>query len=354
MNIEFIQRENDQLWDSNVKTLSNYSFLNSSARLSFLKEQDSELVDYSIMVDGNFAGVLTGSIGKSKIFGKYLEFKHSPTVKKEYNGKEVWEYIFDFCRNIAEENNCFMYRVAPFYKENPALEAVYSDLRMAKAPVHNIDALVSQYFDLSKSEEDLRHDMSSSTRNNINKLLKNEDVSVKIFNDNSQFDIFREFHKQTKQLKGYVDKPAEVLLSELQEQVDNGMCYMVVGYFKNKPISVWQCTVFGKYMHIYQAGSDTEFREKNVRITYLLFWECVKLAKELGCEVLDLFGGMVPENYIGDNHPWNGVNGFKTSLGGTKTTYMHPRDYAVKKLKYKAYYIYSKFREEQKGYTIDW
>ena len=354
MNIEFIQRENNQDWDHNVKTLRNYSFLNSSARLDFLNEQKIDLIDFSILIDNVFAGVLTGSVGYSKIFGKYLEFKHSPTLKKEYNSKEVWEFVLDFCKNIAEENGCFMYRVAPLYKENPVLESVYSDFKMIKSPIHNIDALISQQFDLSKSEEDLRHDMSSSTRNNINKLMKNEDVSVKIFSDNSQFDIFREFHNQTKQLKGYTDKPVEVLLSELQKQVDGGMCHMVVGYFKNKPISVWQCTVFGKYMYIYQAGSDTEFREKNVRVTYLLFWECLKLAKELGCEILDLFGGMTPEEYVGDSHPWRGVNDFKVSLGGTKVTYMHPRDFAVKKLKYKVYNMYSQFRVKRKGYTLDW
>jgi hypothetical protein len=139
------------------------------------------------------------------------------------------------------------------------------------APVHNVDALISQYFDMTKSEDDLRHDMTDSTRNNINKLSKNPDISVKVFDDNSQFEIFRNFHEQTKKIKGYVDRPTNLLLKELQIQVDNHMCYMIVGYFKERPISIWQGTVFGKYMHIYQAGSDSEFREKNIRITYLCF-----------------------------------------------------------------------------------
>ncbi len=354
MNIEFIQREDNVVWNDNVLFLKHYSFLNSSARLDFLQKEGKNVIDFSIVVDNQFAGILTGNINKSKIFGNYLEFKHSPLVKDEFNNKEVWEFVFDFCKNIAEENNCFMYTVAPLYKENSVLLNMYKELGMIESPVHNIDALVSQTFDLSKTEEDLRHDMSSSTRNNINKLIKNEDISTKIFKDNSQFEIFRKFHDQTVELKGYADKPSAVLLNELQIQVDNNMCYMIVGYFKEKAISVWQCTVFGKYMYIYQAGSDTEFREKNIRVTYLLFWEAVKLAKELGCEILDLFGGMVPEGYEGNKHPWRGVNDFKTGLGGTKVTYLHPRDYPLNKLKYKLYYQYAKFRVERKGYTIAW
>jgi lipid II:glycine glycyltransferase (peptidoglycan interpeptide bridge formation enzyme) len=275
-------------------------------------------------------------------------------LKKSYNSEEAWKKIFEFLSSLAKENNCFMVRSMPLYRDNPALVNIYKKLDMIEAPIHNVDALISQYFDLSKSEEDLRHDMSSSTRNNVNKLLKNEDISVKVFKDNSAFEIFKDFHDQTVALKDYTDTPIKTLLTELQAQVDNDMCYMVVGYYKDKPISVWQCTVFGKYMHIYQAGSDTTFRQNNVRITYLLFWECLKLAKELGLEVLDLFGGMLPENYMGNRHPWKGVNGFKTSLGGSKITYLHPRDLPVKKAKYWLYYIYSTLRVLMKGYTTKW
>lgn len=354
MNIEFVKKENNQEWEDLVFSLPNYSFLNSSARLDFVSESKKETLNYIIKIDGQNAGILNGFIGHSKIFGKFLELKHSPILKKEFNSEEAWNEIFGFIKDLGRENNCFMYRVAPLYKENPALMNVYNKLKMKEAPIHNVDALISQYFDLSKSEEELRSDMSSSTRNNINKLMKNEDISIKIVNDNSAFDIFRKFHDQTTKLKSYIDTPIDTLMLELQKQVDNGMCHMVVGYYQNKPISIWQCTVYGKYMHIYQAGSDTEFRQKNVRITYLLFWESLKLAKELGCKTLDLFGGMVPENYQGDKHPWKGVNSFKESLGGSKTTYLHTRDYPLNKIKYMLYYYYSTLRVKMKGYTIKW
>ncbi|KKQ02969.1 MAG: hypothetical protein US14_C0041G0005 [candidate division WS6 bacterium GW2011_WS6_36_26] len=142
-----------------------------------------------------------------------------------------------------------MIRTSPLIEEDSALSEVYAENFAVEAPIQNIDALVSQYFDLSKTEEELRHDMTDSTRNNINKLSKNPDISVKVFNDNSQFETFKIFHEQTKKNKGYVDRPAELLLKELQIQVDNNMCYMIVGYFQDRPISIWQCTVFGKYMH---------------------------------------------------------------------------------------------------------
>jgi len=53
--------------------------------------------------------------------------------------------------------------------------------------------------------EDLRRDMNKTKRNLLNRLLKNkEDASVKIFNNTSQFDLFKELHEQTVKLKGYI------------------------------------------------------------------------------------------------------------------------------------------------------
>jgi len=175
-----------------------------------------------------------------------------------------------------------------------------------------------------------------------------------VFTDMTQFPIFEKFYKETKKLKKYKGKSGHSLKKEFEYQAKNSMLYFVVGYYKNKPISVWQNTRFGKYMHVYQAGSDIEFRQKNVRITYLLFWKTVELCKELGVEILDLFGGMLPEGLENkDSNPWKGVNDFKMSLGGKKVTYMHPRDISLKPY-YSIYLPYAKFRVEFKGHTTNW
>lgn len=350
--LEFREIHDESQWNNLVLTLPNYSFLNSSARYQYLKEIGGKVFRYMLYRDNVFVGIIAGNIGNSKLFGKFLECKHTPLLKE--SSVELWDEVVSFCKDLAQKNDCFMVRLSPLCEENEELKEVYKANGGINAPIQNIDALISQYFDMSKSEEELRHDMTDSTRNNINKLSKNPDISVRVFDDNSQFETFRNFHEQTKEKKGYVDRPASLLLKELQLQVDNRMCYMIVGYFKDRPISIWQCTVFGKYMHIYQAGSDTEFREKNIRVTYLLFWESVKLAKQLGCQILDLFGGMVPLNYTGKSHPWRGVDAFKESLGGKKIVYMHSRDFAIKKLTYVIYYVYSYIRTTIKGYTIMW
>ncbi len=352
MELTFREIEDDKQWDEYVLKLKEYSFLNSSARYRFNKLQSNESFRYAIFHADEFLGIITGSIGISKLFGSFLECKHSPLLNS-YNEKYMKD-ITEFCKNLAVENNCFMLRFAPLVQEDSVLEKFYKDNNFIKAPIHNVDALISQHMDLTKSMDELKSDLSSSRKNRLNKLLRDSTIEVKVFNDKGAFDIFKNFHLETVKLKGYTDKPVDMLMKELDIQVSNGMCYMLVGYSEGVPISIWQCTVFGKNIHLYQACSSTEYREKNMIMTTLLYWKTLELGKELGCSVFDMFGGVVPKGYENSNHPWKGVGDFKESLGGEKITYMHSRDLAISKIKYWVYYIYSYIRTRLKGYTINW
>ncbi len=352
MKFTFQDIEDDEKWDSYVMKLPEYSFLNSSARYQFNKALNDKSFRYAIFGGEKYCGIIIGSIGSSRLFGKFLECKHSPLFF-EYTS-EYMSDVKEFCRDIAIKNGCFLVRFSPLVQENSLLEEFYKTNGFVKAPIHNVDALVSQHVDLTKSMDELKHDMSSSRKNRLNKLLRDTSVEVKIFNDRSVFDIFRDFHSETVELKGYVDKPIDLLMKELDIQVEHGMCYMIVGYTDGIPVSIWQCSVYGKNMHLYQACSDTKYREKNMLMTTLLYWKTVELGKQLGCKVFDMFGGVVPEGYENKNHPWKGVGDFKESLGGKKITYMHSRDLPISKTKYSLYYLYSSIRTKAKGYTTNW
>ncbi len=351
MSLTFTNIENDMEWDMHVLSMPKYSFLNSSARFRYNKDVGTAF--RYLISDGNSPlGIISISIGFSKIFGKFLECKHSPMLLKDT--MDYWNEVKDFCMDIAKENNCFMFRFSPLYSENNVLESFYSNSGFVKAPIHNVDALISQQIDLRKDMEVLKMEMNKTKRNLLNRLLSDEKVSVQIFSDDSQFELFKDFHEQTVNLKGYTDKPTDLLLRELREQVKDQMCHMLVGYYDGKPIGIWQCTVYGSNMHLYQACMDTSFRDKNINITYFLFWEALKLGKEKGCSTFDLFGGVVPKDYEERDHPWRGINDFKQSLGGEKVTYMHSMDYVISKWKYPIYYIYSEIRTRLKGHTTKW
>lgn len=352
MSLDFRIIENDTEWDEYVLQMPNYSFLNSSARYRYNVSVGAQAYRVAVFRNNSLLGIISASVGTSRLFGNFLECKHSPILRE--NRLEDMNEVLEYLKKLGKENNCFMVRMSPLLEENDEWKSFYTKNSLKEAPIHNVDALISQQLDLKKEKEELRRDMNKTKRNLLNRLIDNPEVEVKLFDDSSQFDLFADFHKQTVKLKGYTDKPVSSLLSELEEQVKKGMCYMLVGYYQGKPIGVWQCTVYGKHMHLYQAASDTEFRDKNINISYILFWYALSLGQEKGCEVFDLFGGVVPQEFEGKKHPWRGINDFKQSLGGSKVTYMHSRDCALNRIKYTAYYYYSWFRTSQKGYTIKW
>lgn len=357
MSLEFKYIKDDTEWDNYVQSLEEYSFLNSSAKYRYLEQVGFKAFRYAIFNGNHFLGIINAEVGNSKLFGKFLECKHSPLLVEDK--LEYWDDILGFLKDLGKKNSCFMLRFAPLYRVNngtdyESLLNFYEENSFKQAPIHNVDALVSQHIDLTKDLETLRREMSKTKRNLLNRILDNKDVRVEVSKDNSQFDIFKNLHDQTVKAKGYTDKPSSMLIKELKIQAEKGMCYMLVGYYKKQAIGVWQCTIYGKNMHLYQAGMDTKFRKKNINITYLLFWESLKLGKKLGCETFDLFGGVVPEGFEDKRHPWHGIGSFKESLGGKKITYLHSRDYAINRIKYYFYYIYSWIRTSLKGYTIRW
>ena len=160
MEIFFREIEDDVKWDSYVKSLPEYSFLNSSARFRFNIEIGSKCFRFGIFDGDKFIGVITTAIYRSKLFGNFMDCKHSPLLR-EYT-EEYMENVTNFCKDLAREHGCFMFRFSPLVEENDVLNKFYKSRGFFKAPIHNVDALISQHMDLNKSISHLgppgRHD----------------------------------------------------------------------------------------------------------------------------------------------------------------------------------------------------
>jgi lipid II:glycine glycyltransferase (peptidoglycan interpeptide bridge formation enzyme) len=353
MSIKFVKPESSEQWDEYVLNLPNYSFVLSSAKYEHWENSSNQVFRYLIFSDEKFVGIVEGLINKVKVFGKYIECKHNPMLVEDIDSPQKEEILIETLRklqSIATKNNCFFIRVSPLIEYDEIYDKVLVQFQAREAPIQPRDALISQYFDTTKDIDKLHSEMNKSSRSNVNKLLKDNDITVKVFKDDSVFDVFEDFYKQTKEYKGYRGKSADSLLKELRNFLQKDMLYFLVAYNKSEPVTVWQMVRYGKYMHHYQAGSNLKFNEKCTR---LLFYKALELCKEIGVETLDLFGGMLPEGLEDKNNPWSGVNDFKMSLGGKKVTYMHPRDIPIKQY-YNIFYPYAKFRVERKGHTTDW
>jgi lipid II:glycine glycyltransferase (peptidoglycan interpeptide bridge formation enzyme) len=357
-----IEKVDQDKWDQIATSFSNHSFLNSKAR--HLHNLDNKVYSDAFLVkEGeNCLAFVNYHIQDSK-WGNYLYCQNSPLLKdaiSEEKLNKIFNLINEELKKRARDHKCFLARISPFVKKGSqnSYEIVKSSIqncktRLIEAPTPPIDALISQYIPLDRSEDKILKDMRSSTRYNIRKTGRAKHLEVKATHGKEDLDTFIKLHEQTRELKGYIGKPLDKLKDELELYAKHDMLYTLTGYYEDKPIGSWILLRYGNLLSNYQAGLDTKFRKKNVRINYLLFWEAVKLGKKEGIQYLDLFGGMKPED-CSDKHPWSGISNFKQGFGGKTVSYIHPRDIVIKPILYWPNYIFNTLRYKRRGYCLKW
>jgi len=89
---------------------------------------------------------------------------------------------------------------------------------------------------------------------------------------------------------------------------------------------------------MFGASSD---EYKNLMAPYLLHWEIIQEARELGFEKYDFFG-VAPDD--DPKHAWAGVTRFKKQFGGEVESIMGSYDLVAKPIQYKLFKLAEKIR----------
>lgn len=231
-------------------------------------------------------------------------------------------------------------------KKNILLEDESFYLVPNRQPQHTL------ILDLTKTEDELMAGMHSKTRYNIN-LAERKQVVVKKEKD---IDIFWELNKQTTGRDGFKSHGKNYY--EKMLQLD--FVYQLTAYVGEVAIGsiiLIKHNNTATYLH---GASSNEHR--NFMAPYLLQWEGIKLAKELGCTEYDFWGvapsvdnkkqgagnneresvnkyqGTYFHNYewIAD-HKWTGITRFKAGFGGEAVSYPNAVEIGLQPLKYKLF-----------------
>ena len=98
MSLIFKEIENDKEWDEYVFKMPNYSFLNSSARFQYNKTVGIKTYRTAIFDNEKLKGIISCNVGTSKLFGNFLECKHSPLFLDA--SVEDWIEVMEYCNNV--------------------------------------------------------------------------------------------------------------------------------------------------------------------------------------------------------------------------------------------------------------
>lgn len=163
--------------------------------------------------------------------------------------------------------------------------------------------------DLTEEEDDLLMAMKSKTRYNV-RLAGRRGVTVRRGGE-QDLEILFEMYAETAVRDGFAIRSREYYLDVWQTFLDARMLYPLVAEVDDEPVSGLMLFAFGEVSwYLYGMSRDVH---RNLMPTYLLQWEAIKLSKQLGCRVYDLWGA--PDVFDESDSMW-GVYRFKNGLGG--------------------------------------
>lgn len=306
--IEFLQvnEELEYIWDK-VGSSAKF-FYHREGWIDFLKKLNYNLEPFVIKKDeeyiGNFFieyhkrrftkyGYLPGGISfvrelstaeEKEIFTAFSEF-----LKKKVKEKKIWSLRFDYYGALDLDN------------------LDYDISYAAGLPKYSWE------IDLTKSIEDIRHEMSSSTRNNINKGERSE-IEIKKAETTKEVSEFFNLMKETTRRKGFFNFNMEYFKLQFDD-LKGVLSDAHIAYYKDKPIAAAWIN-YGSDTVFYTHGASTSDRElSKLRSPYLLQWKLINEAKERGFKKYNMWG-VLPSYLDNSGADLKGVSDFKKSLGG--------------------------------------
>lgn len=203
--------------------------------------------------------------------------------------------------------------------------------RFQKAPT-DLEPLRTLLINLSLSKEEILAQMKPKGRYNI-KVAQRYNLQVISTDLQSGLKDFLKFYHQTvdrKQFEGK-DESYFIKLAQTIKNPQNAQFFFVKD--KNNILAVALVIFYGSWVTFLFGASSNMHREKMA--PYLLHWEIIYKAKEMGFKLYDFYGINPEENNL--DHPWQGFTTFKMKFGGQQVKYIGAYDFVYNQDIYQEY-----------------
>ena len=188
----------------------------------------------------------------------------------------------------------------------------------------------SALLDLQKSEADLLAAMKQKTRYNI-RLAARKGVRVRQ-GEVSELPMLYKMYAATAVRDGFVIRHEDYYLKTWRGFIQADMAKILIAEVESQPIAALILFHFNGTAR-YMFGMSTE-SSRDLMPNYLLQWEAIRLAKQLGCHTYDMWGA--PEVFDESDSMW-GVFRFKEGFNGTVTRTLGAWDYTTRPWLYRRY-----------------
>lgn len=298
--------------------------------------------------EGDF--VANGIVHALSVVGEYLYIPRGPIVENAKLQMTNVKNGINTLVTLAREKKCRWIRI------EPETEGILEEIKklvphqVVSAP-HDMQPREIFKIDITKTEEELLAEMKSKTRYNI-RLAEKRGVRVSETREEKYITAFLGLITATSGRKGITSHPRSYYQQFFQTLPEN-ICRLFVAEYEGVVVAANMVIVYGDTATYLHGGTADVYRD--VMAPYLLQWEQIKKAKELGCTQYD-FGGVQTgirnqesgiESGKTKQKDWQGITRFKTGFSPNTAPTVFPGTYDIV-LNSTVYFVYSILRHVQK------
>lgn len=205
---------------------------------------------------------------------------------------------------------------------------------------HAVQPLRTIVVDLSDDLETILGNMKQKTRYNI-RLAEKKSVHV---HPSTDIELFYQLMLKTSQREEFGIHSLEYYRKVYELFHPAGCCELFIAEFEGTPLAALLVFAQGERAWYLYGASTSLYREKMP--TYLLQWEAMKWAKNLGCATYDLWGipdydlDTLESDFMERKDGLWGVYRFKRGFGGRVVRSQGPWDRVYQPLLYNLYLIW--------------
>lgn len=256
-----------------------------------------------------------------------------------------WDNFLPEIHSACKKWGAFTLKIEPDLLEGePIAKLLDQNGFISSQPIQPQRSIV---VDLNSSEEAMLGRMKQKTRYNIRLAMK-KGIRVE---KSENIKVFHELLLKTAER----DKFGIHSLSYYRTAFDlfskTGNCRLFLAYYEKKPLAGLMVFTVGSRAWYFYGASTNEERERMP--TYLLQWETMRWAKNIGCSEYDFWGvpdedeAILERDFIQRSDGLWSVYRFKRGFGGQIKRSIGAWDYVYSSLRYQVFQKILKFRKIQ-------
>jgi len=242
------------------------------------------------------------------LVGKYFYIPRGPVFGKNINEKDLSAVMGDLIE-LAKINKAGWIRIDNFNKKiKNSLKN--KENKVVKSP-HDMQPRQLFIININKSEEEILSQMKPKTRYNI-KLATRKGVKIEVIegldNNKKKIEDFLDLIEKTGNRKG-INFHAKEYYRKMIKNIASDNLKLYLAVYKDKIIAGAILVGYGEIASYLHGASDD--KDRNVMAPFLLQWQMIKDAKNMGAKRYDFGGVSIGENNKERERKWLGVTRFK-------------------------------------------